>query len=60
MATQVTCVWEWAEFKKADYAFGYGSNATRLDTQANTATLVACGWAGSVMEKVTEGFGQEQ
>ena len=25
-----------------------------------TATLVACRWAGAVMEKVTEAFGQEQ
>ena len=25
-----------------------------------TATLVACGWAGAVMEKVTGAFGQEQ
>ena len=25
-----------------------------------TATLVACGWAGAVMEKVTGAFGREQ
>ena len=25
-----------------------------------TATLVACGWAGAVIDKVTEAFGQEQ
>ena len=25
-----------------------------------TATLVACGWAGATMEKVTGEFGQEQ
>ena len=25
-----------------------------------TATLVACGWAGAVIEKVTGAFGQEQ
>ena len=25
-----------------------------------TATLVACGWAGAVMEKVTGAFAQEQ
>ena len=25
-----------------------------------TATLVACGWAGAVMEKVTGAFGQVQ
>ena len=25
-----------------------------------TATLVACGWAGAVLEKVTKTFGQEQ
>ena len=25
-----------------------------------TATLVACGWAGAVMEKVTGAFGQKQ
>ena len=24
-----------------------------------TATLVACGWAGAVLEKVTKAFGQE-
>ena len=24
-----------------------------------TATLVACGWAGAVLEKVTRAFGQE-
>ena len=24
------------------------------------ATLVACGWAGAVLEKVTRAFGQEQ
>ena len=25
-----------------------------------TATLVACGWAGAMIEKVTGAFGQEQ
>ena len=25
-----------------------------------TATPVACGWAGAVLEKVTRAFGQEQ
>ena len=25
-----------------------------------TATLIACGWAGAVMEKVTKAFAQEQ
>ena len=25
-----------------------------------TATQVACGWAGAVLEKVTRAFGQEQ
>ena len=33
----------WAHFNKAEY----------------TATLVACGWAGAVLEKVTRASGQE-
>ena len=28
--------------------------------KGETATLIACGWAGAVMEKVTGAFGQEQ
>ena len=32
----------------------------RRNKAGNTATLVTCGWAGAVMEKVTEAYGQEQ
>ena len=44
---------------------GFGSihlNTTRIrrNKAGYTATLVACGWAGAVIEKVTGAFGQEQ
>ena len=32
----------------------------RKNKAGYTATLVACGWAGAVIEKVTGAFGQEQ
>ena len=31
----------------------------KCNKAGNTATLVACGWAGAVLEKVTGSFGQE-
>ena len=40
--------------------FKTGSLVSQLLNKAGyTATLVACGWAGAVMEKVTGVFGQE-
>ena len=38
-----------------------GRDFTILENKAGyTATPVACGWAGAVMEKVNRAFGQEQ
>ena len=31
----------------------------QLDKAGNTVILVACGWAGAVLEKVTKAFRQE-
>ena len=39
---------------KRNESFGGDSNKARY-----TATLVACGWAGAVLEKVTRASGQE-
>ena len=39
---------------KRNESFGGDSNKARY-----TATLVACGWAGTVLEKVTRVSGQE-
>ena len=33
---------------------------TDLNKAGYTATLVACGWVGAVLEKVTRASGQEQ
>ena len=37
--------------------FSLGNDANKV---GYTATLVACGWAGAVMEKVTRAFGRER
>ena len=42
-------------------SFQYDKRYTdKLNKAGYTATLVACGWAGAVIEKVTGAFGQEQ
>ena len=40
--------------------FNYDAAKTKINKAGYTATLVACGWAGAVIEKVTGAFGQEQ
>ena len=37
----------------------FGMVVKSNDKAGYTATLVACGWAGAVLEKVTRAFGQE-
>ena len=36
------------------------TKTTKIDLQPNTATLVACGWAGAMLQKLTRASGQEQ
>ena len=47
--------------KKKGQTGGNGILAESKENKAGyTATLVACGWAGAVLEMVTWAFGQEQ
>ena len=50
----------WQLVKSASLV-GYFFSPSFLENKAKyTATLVACGWAGAVLEKVTRASGQEQ
>ena len=37
----------------------YSENRSEFNKAGYTATLVACGWAGAVLEKVTRASGQD-